>query len=106
MKVLLDECVDSRLAEHIRGHTVATVASRGWHGLSNGELLKLAQAEFEVFVTVDRNLAFQQHLPKFSIAVVLISAKSNRIDDLVAMVPALLGSIPTAPKGSVTRVGR
>jgi hypothetical protein len=45
-------------------------------------------------------------LPKFSIAVVLISAKSNRIDDLVAMVPALLGSIPTAPKGSVTRVGR
>ena len=55
---------------------------------------------------LDRNLAFQQHLPKFTIAVVLISAKSNRIDDLVSMVPALLGSIPNAPKGSVTRVGR
>ena len=106
MKVLLDECVDSRLAEHIRGHTVATVASRGWAGVGNGEQLRLAQAEFDVFVTVDRNLAFQQHLPKFSIAVVLISAKSNRIDDLVAIVPALVTSISSATKGSVTDVGR
>lgn len=84
MRVLLDECVDSRLAEHIRGHSVATVAVRGWGGISNGELLARAQAEFDVFVTVDRNLSFQQHLPSFSIAVILISAKSNRIDDLVA----------------------
>ena len=105
MKVLLDECVDSRLAGHIRGHTVATAAARGWAGITNGELLRLAQAEFDVFVTVDRNLSFQQHLPKFSIAVVLISSKSNRIDDLIALVPALLASIEAAPKGVVTRVG-
>jgi predicted nuclease of predicted toxin-antitoxin system len=106
VRILLDECVDSRLAEHIRGHTVATVALRGWGGLSNGELLQLAQAEFDVFVTVDSNLSFQQHLPRFSIAVVLISAKSTRIDDLLAIVPALLASIPTASKGSVTHIGR
>jgi hypothetical protein len=58
-----------------------------------------------VFVTVDRNLSLQQRLPKFSIAVVLISSKSNRIDDLIALVPALLASIGGAPKGAVTRVG-
>ena len=94
MKVLLDECVDIRLAEHIRGHSVSTVAARAWGGISNGELLALAQAEFDVFVTVDRNLAFQQHLPSFSIAVILITAKSNRIADLIPVVPALSASIP------------
>jgi hypothetical protein len=55
-----------------------------------------------VFVTVDRNLSFQQHLTMFSIAVVLTLSKSNRIDDLIALVPALLGSIEAAPKGAVT----
>jgi len=86
--------------------TATRLRARGWRGISNGELLKLAQAEFDVFVTVDRNLSFQQHLPSFSIAVILISAKSNRIDDLVALVPALLSSIPTAKAGSVANVGR
>jgi len=106
VKVLLDECVDSRLTEHIRGHFVSTVAARGWGGISNGQLLALAQAEFDVFVTVDRNLAFQQHLPSFSIAVILITAKSNRIADLISVVPALLASIPTAAAGQVVYVGR
>jgi predicted nuclease of predicted toxin-antitoxin system len=106
VRILLDECVDARLAGHIHGHTVSTVAARGWRGVSNGELLKLAQTEFDVFVTVDRNLSFQQNLPRFGIAVILISAKSNRIDDLVALVPALLSSIPGARAGDVTHVGR
>jgi hypothetical protein len=106
VRVLLDECVDSRLAEHISGHVVTTVAAHGWGGISNGKLLALAQAEFDVFVTVDRNLSFQQNLPNFKIAVVLISAKSNRLDDLIALVPAVLSAIPTAPVGSVTSVGR
>ena len=70
------------MAERIRGHSVSTVAARGWGGISNGKLLALAQTEFDVFVTVDRNLAFQQHLPTFNIAVILIAAKSNRITDL------------------------
>lgn len=87
MKVLLDECVDSRLAGHISGHVVSTVASQGWGGISNGKLLALAQAEFDIFVTVDRNLSFQQNLPSFTIAVILLSANSNRINDLVALSP-------------------
>jgi Domain of unknown function (DUF5615) len=106
LKVLLDECVDSRFAEHIRTVEVHTVIGKGWAGITNGKLLALAQAEFDVFVTVDRNLSFQQHLPKFDIAVILLKAKSNRVSDLVALLPELLQAIPSALKGTVTTVGQ
>jgi hypothetical protein len=106
VRVLLDECVDVRLADHITGHSASTVAAQGWIGISNGKLLALAQSEFDVFVTVDRNLSFQQHLPNFGIAVILITATSNRIADLIPLVPALLASIPTAVPGRVAHVGR
>ena len=69
MKVLLDECVDSRFAEHIQTIEVHTVVGKGWAGITNGKLLTLAQAEFDFFVTVDRNLSFQQYLPKYDIAI-------------------------------------
>ncbi len=105
MRVLLDECVDARLASHITGFDTRTVHDQGWVGISNGELLALAQTEFDVFVTVDRNLSFQQHLPKFSIAVILLHARSNRIIDLVALMPDLLTAIPKAKPGIVTDVG-
>lgn len=105
MKVLLDECVDARLALSLKALHVRTVADQGWTGISNGKLLTLASTEFEVFVTVDRNLPFQQHLPKYEIAVILLLAKSNRIDDLTELVPNLLAVIPTAPKREITRVG-
>jgi hypothetical protein len=80
VKVLLDECVDSRLAGHLGDVDVTTVAVHGRGGITNGKLLALAAAEFDVFVTVDRNLSFQQHLPKFDIAVVLLVAKTNRFE--------------------------
>jgi hypothetical protein len=64
----------------------------------------LAAAEFDVFVTVDRNLPFQQHLPKFDIAIVLLIAKSNRLADLQALIPNALTTIPLAAKSQVTRV--
>ena len=105
MKVLLDECVDSRLVEHLAGVEVSTVADLGWGGITNGKLLALAAAEFQVFVTVDRNLSFQQHLPKYDIAVVLLRSKSNRLEDLVALVPTLMQSLPGARKGNVTEIG-
>jgi len=103
--VLLDECVDSRLARHLTTYAVSTVSELGWAGITNGELLRRAESEFDVFVTVDRNLTFQQSLPKFSIAVVLIRAQSNRLADLVQLVPELMDAIPRAPRGSLTTVG-
>lgn len=105
MRVLLDECVDVRLAASLGTVDVRTVADQGWLGISNGKLLALAAAEFDVFVTVDRNLPFQQHLPKFDIAVILMRAKSNRLDDLVLLVPDLVSAIPSAKQGVVTPIG-
>jgi len=106
VKVLLDECVDTRLVPHVTGFDTHTVHELGWAGVTNGKLLALAQEQFDVLVTVDRNLSFQQNLPKYSIAVVLLHARSNRIDDLVALVPEMLAAIRNALSGAVTHVGR
>lgn len=62
MKVLLDECVDRRLAHDIVGHDVRTASQMGWTMIKDRELLALASGRFDVFVTVDRNLSFQQNL--------------------------------------------
>lgn len=59
MRVLVDECIDWRLAREIVGHEVKTARQMGWSTIKNGELLQLAEKEFQVFVTVDRNLSFQ-----------------------------------------------
>ena len=105
MKVLLDECVDRRLARELTTFSVRTVVDLGWAGITNGELLGRAALEFDVFLTVDRNLPFQQHLPKYKIAVILVEAVSNRLSDLVKLIPRIVEAIPTAPGGTVTRVG-
>ena len=102
MKILLDECIDRRLARDLKGHTVKTAPQMGWAGIKNGRLLALAEKEFEVFVTVDRNLSFQQHLPKFKIAVLVLSARSNRLADLQPLVPAMLASFATLKAGEAT----
>jgi hypothetical protein len=105
LRLLIDECVDVRLAASLASVDVRTVADQGWLGISNGQRLGLAAAEFDVFVTVDRNLPFQQHLPKFDIAVILLRATTNRLDDLVLLVPDLLSAIPSAKKSVVTPIG-
>jgi hypothetical protein len=105
VKVLLDECVDRRLATDITGHDVKTVPDAGWAGLTNGELLGRAQHEFDALVTVDRNLPFQQDLSRFSIAVLVLRAPSNRVADLRGLIPQLLTALPAAQRGQVTWVG-
>jgi predicted nuclease of predicted toxin-antitoxin system len=62
MRILLDECVDWRLARDVVGHDVRTARQMGWTTIKNSELLALASGQFDVFVTVDRNLSFQQNL--------------------------------------------
>lgn len=105
MKVFVDECVDWRLSRDIVGHEVKTAHHMGWATIKNGELLALAAREFDVFVTVDRNLSFQQNLPAFAIAVIVLRASSNRLADLEPLVPKLLARIPSAKKGAVEYVG-
>ena len=105
MKVLIDECIDWRLCRDIEGHDVKTARQMGWSAVKNGDLLALAEIEFDVFVTVDRNLSFQQKLPDFQIAVIVLRARSNRLADLRPLVPELLACISSAPRGVVTYVG-
>jgi hypothetical protein len=102
VKVLLDECVDWRLARDIVGHDVKTARQMGWTTIKNGELLALATEHFDVFVTVDRNLSFQQNLVSLSIAVVVLLAQTNRLADLRPLVPKLLAAIASAPPGAAT----
>lgn len=71
----------------------------GWAGTKNGELIWLAQEAFDVFVTVDRNLSFQQHLPQFKIRVIILKAVSNRLDDLVPFAPLILDSLSILREG-------
>ena len=105
MKVFLDECVDWRLARDIVGHDVKTARQMGWTTVKNGALLTLASQHFDVFVTVDRNLSFQQNLDSFSVAVVVLRAKSNRLADLKPLVPSLLAAIASAPPAVATFIG-
>jgi hypothetical protein len=86
----------------IVGHDVSTARHMRWTGIKNGELLKLASENFDVFVTVDRNLMFQQNTDALSIAVVVLEAKSNRLDDLRALIPQLLTALTNAPVGVIT----
>jgi predicted nuclease of predicted toxin-antitoxin system len=104
VRVLLDECVDWRLARHIAGHEVKTARQMGWTTIKNGELLALASRAFDVFVTVDRNLSFQQNLGGLPIAVVVLAARTNRLADLIPRVPDLLSAIASAKPGTATVV--
>ena len=94
MKLLLDECIDRRLAGTLAWHEVKTVPQMGWSGIKNGELLALAEETFDVFITVDRNLSFQQNLHKFNIAVLVLHAPSNRLADLRPLIPKVLSILP------------
>jgi predicted nuclease of predicted toxin-antitoxin system len=101
VKVLLDECVDWRLAREIVGHDVKTARQMGWTTIKNGELLALAGGRFEVFVTVDRNLSFQQNLVSYPIAVIVLRAKTNRLLDLKPLTRRLVAAIESARPGVV-----
>jgi len=105
MRVLLDECVPRRLALELSGHYVSTVPQQGWAARRNGELLELmAAAGFEVFITVDRNLAFQHNLAALPLAVMVLQARSNRFEALVPLVPRLREELTRVVRGQVTLV--
>ena len=105
MKVLLDECIDWRLSRDLVGHDVKTTRQMGRATIKNGDLPALASEHFDVFVTVDRNLTFQQHLVSFAVAVIVLRARTNRLAALRPLVPELLAAIPTVKPGVATLVG-
>ena len=104
MRLLLDECVPKRLGRLMGAHEVRTVPQEGWSGLKNGELLSKASLSFDVFVTVDQGIRYQQNLVAYDICVAALAATSNDIRDLEPLVPKLLAAIEGASPGQVIRV--
>jgi hypothetical protein len=80
---------------------VVTVQEAGWAGKKNGELLALASREYEAFITVDRNLHFQQNITRFDIAVLILSARTNRLADLRTLAPGVLAALPKVKPGEI-----
>ena len=105
MRILLDESLPRDLALNLTGHETQTVQKRGWAGLKNGELLRVASAEFQVLLTGDRNLEFQQNLTTLPIAVIVLMAVSNRIEALRPLVPQVLDALQTIQMGQLVRIG-
>ena len=77
----------------------------GWSAIENGKLLALAAKNFDIFVTVDQNLAFQQNISGLEIAVIVLRARTNRLTDLRALIPTLLTRLSAARPGTIERIG-
>ena len=104
MNILLDECVPARLARELAPHSVTTVQRRGWAGIKNGDLLALAQHEFDVLITVDRKVSEEQDLTNLTIAVMLLRAATNRLEHLRPLAGKILEKLADAPAGAVSVV--
>ena len=105
MKVLLDECLPRRLKKFLAPHEVQTVPDMGWAGKKNGELLSLLADKFEAFLTIDKNMVYQQNLQHLRFGVVVLSAPSNRLADLELLVPKILGALQNLQPGQIVRLG-
>ncbi|MFN0104884.1 MAG: DUF5615 family PIN-like protein [Bryobacteraceae bacterium] len=105
MRILLDENLPRKLAGYLMGHTCRTVVECGWSGKKNGELLGLADPQFDLLLTLDKNLPYQQNLDTRGIAVLIVRARSNRIQDLLPVIPECLAALENIQPRQAVRVG-
>ena len=105
MRVLLDESIPVDFARDLAALDAETVIGLGWAGLKNGALLRQAAGQFQVLVTMDKNLQFQQNLAAHAIGVVLVRAHSNRIDELRPLVPMIVEAASAVKPGEIRVVG-
>ena len=105
MRILIDECIDERLRNSLTGHDCQTARYAGLAGLKNGELLEAAEAaKFNVFLTVDQGIEYQQNLTGRKIAIIVFRPKLNRLKDLWPLVPACLAHFETIQPGQIVRI--
>lgn len=104
MRLLLDESLPYRLKTVFPGHRVHTVAEMGWKSFSNGELLARASGLFEIFLTPDRKLQYQQSVPQFDIAVIVLIARRNRFQDYEPLIPRVTEALTRIRPGEVFRI--
>ena len=105
MRVLLDECLPRKLKHDVHADFVRTVPEMGWASIENGALLHLAESEFDVFLTRDRNLEYQQNLAGFDLAVIVLVARTNDIEDLRPLMTAVNETILSIKAREVRYVG-
>lgn len=87
------------------GHDVRTVGEMGWAGRRNGDLLRAAEQQFDAFITVDRNIEYQQNISSFAIGIVLLRASTNDVDELLPLMPEVCDRLPRITAGELIRVG-
>jgi hypothetical protein len=105
-KLLLDECIPKKFKHHMLGHECVTVPEVGWAGQKNGALLSLAeQAGFQVFITLDQGIGYEQNLSGRRIGVILIRAKSSRLEDLIPHAAEILAAMDSIGPGQIVSVG-
>ncbi len=102
MNILLDECTPRTVKQRLTGRNISTVQEMGWAGIKNGELLALAEGQFAVFVTTDKNLRHQQNLQGRQLAIVLLS--SNQVPTVEALIPALDQVLATIKAGDFVEI--
>jgi hypothetical protein len=105
VRILLDEQIPLALTELLEGHDVDTVVRRGWAGIRNGDLLQRMRGEYDVLVTMDRGIEFQQNITVLSFGVLIIHARSNRVANLAPLVPASLDAVTLLRPGQLHHVG-
>ena len=105
MRVLLDENLPHQLRELFENNIeVVTVRYRGWQGKENGELLRIAENEFDAFITMDQGIPKQQNLSKIKIGIIVLEAKSNRLEDLAPLISQANTVLKTLKNGQVVHV--
>ena len=105
MNILLDENLDWRLKRDLPGHAVDSVPLIGWAGLKNGELLARAEVTYDVLLTMDKGIPHQQELARYKIAIVGLSARSNRLAETRPLMAKVLALLPALKPGTYTVVG-
>jgi predicted nuclease of predicted toxin-antitoxin system len=104
VKLLLDECVTRHLKRDLASHDVHTVEDAGFKGLENGELLKAASGAYDVLITVDRNIPYQQNIVGLNIVILILAAKRNSYVRLKPLIPRALSALDTVKAGDVIRI--
>ncbi|MGA3214009.1 MAG: DUF5615 family PIN-like protein [Terriglobales bacterium] len=104
MRILIDECVDPRVKQLFGGQEVATVRDQGWGAMEDGPLLAVAQEQFDVLVTNDRGIEFQQNIAKLRIGVVVAHVPKNQMAYYRAIRTELLDALTNVRPGEVVHI--
>lgn len=104
MHILLDECLPRKLKRSLAGHSVVTVPEQGWASITNGALLRLAEPLFDIFITADQNLQYQQNLQSSQLGIIVLVARNTRLETLLPLMPRVQITLQTIQVGAVIRI--